>query len=293
MSVDLWWFVGGTAAVLGALVWRQVQRLRARAQLARALRDADPVRRRAAVAVAVEQGLRRHAALLGERVTAETDPGVRAALVTAVLRAAWEPADRRDVLRLRLWAQEETTRRQGSVPATPVDSRTPAVLGRQVPEPRVGGHRRTRSATDPLTIAFPVQAPLDRGRSRSRHAAGRPVIDPPTAAIPTAAIPTGASSAVASPTVAIPAVATPAVAIPAVPTTTAVADAAAASRTAAIPTTTLPTGALSAASSERADAAASVGTPAAASTRPRVRPTPTRRELTIDGPTLRPFAVRG
>ncbi|MBA3908038.1 MAG: hypothetical protein H0X35_15370, partial [Pseudonocardiales bacterium] len=123
MSVDLWWFIGGTAAVFVALGWRQVQRMRARTQLAQALRDADPVRRRAAIAVAVEQGLHRHAALLGDRVSAETDPGVRAALVTAVLRGSWEPADRTDVLRLRLWAQEEAARHQGSAPSAAVGSR--------------------------------------------------------------------------------------------------------------------------------------------------------------------------
>lgn len=286
MSVDLWWFVGGTAAVLAALVWRQVQRIRARTQLARALRDADPVRRRAAVAVAVEQGLRRHAALLCDRVSAETDPGVRAALVTAVLRGAWEPVDRRDVLRLRLWAQEEAARTPGSTPSAPVASRSPAGVSPQVPQPRLGGHRRSRSAVDSLTVAFPVHSLPDSSTRRSRHAEGRAVIDPPTAPIPVApavAAPTVAIPAVAAPTVAIPAVASPTVAIPAVASPT-VAVPAVASATIAIPTTTLPTVA------QPADRSAE--TNAAPPAPPQGRPMP-RPEPTIDGPTFHSLAVRG
>jgi hypothetical protein len=279
----LWWFVGGTAAVLVALVWRQVQRLRAHAQLARALRDADPVRRRAAVAVAVEQGLRRHAALLCDRVSAETDAGVRAELVAAVLRGAWEPADRRDVLRLRLWAQEEAARTLGSAPSAPVDSRSPEGLSPQVPQPRIGGHRRSRSAADSLTVAFPVHSLPDRGRPRSRHAAGRSVTDPPTAPIPVAAASTRAVSDMAAPTAAMPSVVSATVAIPTVAAPT-VAIPFVASATAAIPTTTLP-----AVRSPEPDAAP----PADPPTQPRPMPTPRNPKPTIDGPTLRPFAVRG
>jgi hypothetical protein len=277
VSVDLWWFVGGTAAVLVALVWRQVQRMRACAQLARALRDADPVRRRAAVAVAVEQGLRRHAALLADRVSTETDPGVRAALVTAVLRGSWEPADRSDVLRLRLWAQEEATRKPESAPSVAVDSRSPEGVGPDVPQPRLGGHRRSRSAADSLTVAFPVHAPLDRGSPRSRHAAGRSVTEPRTAPIPLVAAPVRAIPDVASPTVAIPTVWSPTVSSP----------------TAAILTTTLQTTALPAARSEEADAASPADTPTPPQARPRPRPMPHTPKPTIDVPTLRPLAVRG
>ncbi len=120
------WMVGaaGVLVVLVAIVWRQVYRNRVRSQVDRALRDADPARRRAAVGVATEQGLRTYARVLAARIEAETDPRVRAALVDGVLRNAWEPADRPSILRLRLWAHEERQREETSA-ALPYRRPTP------------------------------------------------------------------------------------------------------------------------------------------------------------------------
>jgi hypothetical protein len=107
--------------VAAAVGWRQVHRRRVRARIARTLRDPDPTRRGAAVRVATEQGLRTYARLLVARAAVETDPEVRATLVDAVLRTAWEPADLPAILDLRLWAHEERARSQpDTTPSTTI-----------------------------------------------------------------------------------------------------------------------------------------------------------------------------
>lgn len=114
--LDRAWLLAGVLAVVAAVIWWRVQRHRTRAHLVRALRDPVPARRRAAVGVATEQGLRTHSRLLAPLIDTESDPSVRAALVEGVLRNAWEPADRESILRLRLWAHEEHARRPSSRP---------------------------------------------------------------------------------------------------------------------------------------------------------------------------------
>ncbi len=118
MSVDWTWVAGRAGLLIGALMvavaigWHQAHRRRIRGRIARSLQDPDPTRRKAAVRVATEQGLRTYARLLVARAAVETDPGVRAVMVDAVLRTAWEPADRPAILDLRLWAHEERARPQ-------------------------------------------------------------------------------------------------------------------------------------------------------------------------------------
>lgn len=103
--------VAGVVLLVVALLWRRLAYRRARRRLARGLADLNPAVRRAAVLVAVEQGLRPYARVLLAHGQREPDPDVKAALVDRVLRNTWEPADRRAILALRLWAHTERERR--------------------------------------------------------------------------------------------------------------------------------------------------------------------------------------
>jgi hypothetical protein len=153
--------------LLVAMSWRLLHRRRVDARLAEALRHDDPVRRRAAVRVATEQGLRPYAKLLIARIDEETDPHVRAALVEGVLRNAWEPADQPAILRLRLWAHEERARWQAAAPtrspvAVPPVVRAP-VVGAPVVEGRsataAGGARSSGSGARPSPHPLQIRVP--------------------------------------------------------------------------------------------------------------------------------------
>jgi hypothetical protein len=69
-----------------------------------ALRDPDPLARRAAASVIVQQGLSTVAGLLLESIRGERDPSVLDAIAEAVARNQWEPSNRPDVLEVRLWS---------------------------------------------------------------------------------------------------------------------------------------------------------------------------------------------
>jgi carbamoyl-phosphate synthase large subunit len=110
----------GVALVLAAGVWRIVARRRVTAGIRRALLDSDPERRRAAVFLAAERGVGRFADLLLERTEQERSRLVRDALAEVVARSQWEPADRHEMVELRLWAhgqREEAAARPEPAPA--------------------------------------------------------------------------------------------------------------------------------------------------------------------------------
>jgi hypothetical protein len=174
VSADLLpWGVGGAVLLLAALVWRLVHAALLGRQLRRALRDPSPARRRAAVEVATEQGLRRHAWQLMDLVGHERDRRVLDALVDAVLRNAWEPADRRPVQWLRLWAHgERAARPKPAEPARPSAPAPPPAPATVVwTDPCVApASRPPRHAAD-LRPVPPATGPVPRTRSGARHRA--------------------------------------------------------------------------------------------------------------------------
>jgi hypothetical protein len=107
---------GGLLIVI-AIAWRLASAWRARRSLKRFLASPDPEVRRAALAVATTQGLRRNARLLLGRAKVEEDAAVRMALAAAVRRHRWEPADTRQIVELRLWANRQP-RSQGELEAS-------------------------------------------------------------------------------------------------------------------------------------------------------------------------------
>lgn len=152
-----WAWVGGGVAMMGcAVCWRIVRRTRIRARLEARLADPDPARRRAAVEVATEQGLRAHAALLVALLDREQHTGVLDALATGVLRSAWEPADRPDLLRLRLWAHEHR--------GTPADERGPAPLVAATADTGTVAEAERTVALHPVVPRVPIAPPLPRRR---------------------------------------------------------------------------------------------------------------------------------
>ena len=138
MFLSSWPFPAGVGALLliGAFGWRCWHRARMRTRIAEALDHPDPRRRRAGVLVATEQGLRAHSDLLADHLNRERDPAVLDALVDAVLRTSWEPADQPALLALRLWAHQ----RRPALPAAAQRAELAAAAG------------------DPLTDVIPVVA---------------------------------------------------------------------------------------------------------------------------------------
>lgn len=110
--------IGVTLLALG-VDWRVRELRHRRAEFrdlaSTALADPDPVARRAAAVVIVQQGLIDAAAPLLEATRRETDPAVLDAIAEAVARNQWEPSRRADVLELRLWAQRRFEERPRSL----------------------------------------------------------------------------------------------------------------------------------------------------------------------------------
>lgn len=200
------WVAAGALLLLAAIAWRWTHRRRTATRLAEALRADDPARRRAAVAVAAEQGLRQCGALLLERSAVEQDPDVVDALVGAVLRNAWEPADRPEILTLRLWAHQ---RRAGATPS--------GSAGAWTEPPVTAPVARVRSAEPPPapprpTAWFSIPPARHRSPHLPRHRAASIRFSPaptPAAQIPTAQIPTAQIPTAPVPTALTPAAPTP------------------------------------------------------------------------------------
>ncbi|GAY09547.1 carbamoylphosphate synthase large subunit, short form [Pseudonocardia sp. N23] len=181
---DWAWAGAGVAMVGCAVCWRIVRRRRIRSRLEVRLADADPARRRAAVEVATEQGLRTHAAMLVALLDREQHTGVLDALAAGVLRSAWEPADRPDLLRLRLWAHEHRgtpAGERGPDTGTVADAERTVALHPVVPRVPIAPPlpRRTPQVwTEPGTVALPPVASPTVAARRAAHLA--PDTAPPT-----------------------------------------------------------------------------------------------------------------
>ena len=94
----------GLGMIIGAIVWRQVSRARARHDLRVALADPDPETRMTAINVIALDGIGHFAKELRKMTETEHDDQVLDTLRDAILRNQWEPADRRDLVALRMWA---------------------------------------------------------------------------------------------------------------------------------------------------------------------------------------------
>ena len=97
---------GGALLLCAGLLWRARSRRQAMRLLRSALASPDPSYRRAAVSVAGEDGLARHATVLMKLAWNEPDPFVRDELAAVVVRNQWEPAERPELVTLRLWARQ-------------------------------------------------------------------------------------------------------------------------------------------------------------------------------------------
>lgn len=104
-------FASGGLLIGGGLWWRAALRVREHRVMADALHDDDPVARCAAVRVAVDHGLRRHAKLLLSQAESERDPDVRDTMMRALEASFIDPTSNSELLRLQLWARRERWQR--------------------------------------------------------------------------------------------------------------------------------------------------------------------------------------
>ena len=124
----------GAALILGAVLWRYVRSQRGSQQLSRALRDPDPLVRRAAIEVMSERGIGDYAPALRPLINSEPDANVLDALALAITRNQWEPADNRKLVELRLWAK---ARNEANPPEPTLVPPAPAPAPVVAPEPPV------------------------------------------------------------------------------------------------------------------------------------------------------------
>jgi len=120
-DVRLGLVVGGTIAVVLALLWRYLVLHRRKRRATRGLDAADPQDRARAGIALVDEGLHRSARTLLAHVAREQDDRVRHAIALAVGRRQWEPVDTKTVTQVREWASLELGQRgepvQGFGPA--------------------------------------------------------------------------------------------------------------------------------------------------------------------------------
>ena len=102
--LKVFFIVLGLGMMIGAIVWRQVRRARARHDLRVALADPDPETRMTAINVIALDGIGHFAKELRKVTEAEHDDRVLDTLRDAILRNQWEPADQRSLVALRMWA---------------------------------------------------------------------------------------------------------------------------------------------------------------------------------------------
>jgi hypothetical protein len=165
------WAMVGIGLVLAAALWRWGHRRAAARRLVAALRDPVTARRRAAIEVAAEQGLRPFARHLLELAEQEYDPAVVDALVDAVLRNTWEPAGDRTVQELRLWAHAEHAARAPRPRAVWTE---PAPRGPEpTPPPSSSPRHAAPAPRPPAALPRPrTEQVTDERRAGNRHRAG-------------------------------------------------------------------------------------------------------------------------
>lgn len=97
--------LGGLALITCAIVWRLVSAERVGRRMRVLLGSSDPVERIHAIDILSERGLRSQARTLVRMTTTEKDLDVRAALLAAIARTQWEPANHPALIELRAWAR--------------------------------------------------------------------------------------------------------------------------------------------------------------------------------------------
>src|SRR5689334_10661711 len=95
----------GVAALVVAVVWRQMAQHSRKAGLIRRFASPMPERRAKAGAELVELGLSRSARPILAHVADEDDPEVRRVIALAVAQRQWEPGGSARVNELRSWAR--------------------------------------------------------------------------------------------------------------------------------------------------------------------------------------------
>lgn len=143
----------GATLIAVAIAWRVVNATRARRRIRRLLQSEDPVARVHGLDILSERGLRSQARTLVRMSTAETNPDVRAALLTAIARTQWEPVNHAALVELRAWARlraAEVPAEATGVPAAPVEEVAPPRTQRENRPLRASRPTRDRSLVDRL-----------------------------------------------------------------------------------------------------------------------------------------------
>ena len=150
----------GAALILGAFVWRFVRSSRGSKQLSRALRDPDPLVRRAAIEVMSERGIGDYASALRPLVNAEPDASVLDALALAITRNQWEPADNRKLVELRLWAKARNEAAELREDAAAKETVAVPVVDVAAPPVAVLAPVAAIESIPPVKVVAPVPVPV-------------------------------------------------------------------------------------------------------------------------------------
>lgn len=178
MLVELITIGCGMALLCSAAGWRVgVHRLQRR-RLAAALTDPDPDRRRAALTVLGQGGIRPYADLVLSVARTESDTSVLTTLVQAVCRNQWEPADDPSLVELRRHVLGLIDAAVAADPPAAVDAPPPeelaaatflaaisAAIGEEVTEIRLFADHEQLT---PVVLRPPLARPARARRARSR-----------------------------------------------------------------------------------------------------------------------------
>jgi hypothetical protein len=159
--------VGGTVAVVLAILWRSLAVHARHRRLRSGLEAPDPQDRARAGIVLADEGLHRSARALLGHVARESDPRVNHAIALAVARRQWEPVNTLRVRQLREWASQELARHgQG------VSSFGPAVTRLS----DMGGPRPPDSEQRPVPAAAPAPEAEPAAATGRAHPSGEATV---------------------------------------------------------------------------------------------------------------------
>ncbi len=102
--------IGAAVLIVAVLLWRLVYLSKGAGRVRSALRDPNPKNRVAAINIIAERGVAEFSAELRPLLSTEVDPEVLDALMVAIIKNQWEPADSRRMVELRGWAIERENR---------------------------------------------------------------------------------------------------------------------------------------------------------------------------------------